>query len=61
MLRPKIDLYKEFENEKTLLRLKNSPPPITFPIVHVLKTRFAALMQNKLHVFVARFMEALPG
>ena len=30
MLRPKKDSYKEFENEKTLLRLKNSPPPHNF-------------------------------
>ena len=27
MLRPKKPLCKEFDNEKTLLRLKNSPPP----------------------------------
>ena len=26
MLRPK-NLYKEFENDKNFLRLKNSPPP----------------------------------
>ena len=27
MLRPKKNSYKEFDNEKTFLRLKNSPPP----------------------------------
>ena len=27
MLRPKKNSYKEFDNEKRILRLKNSPPP----------------------------------
>ena len=27
MLRPKKNSYKEFDNEKKFLRLKNSPPP----------------------------------
>ena len=27
MLRPKKKSYKEFDNEKKFLRLKNSPPP----------------------------------
>ena len=27
MLKPKKNSYKEFDNEKKLLRLKNSPPP----------------------------------
>ena len=27
MLWPKINSYKEFDNEKKFLRLKNSPPP----------------------------------
>ena len=33
MLRPKKNSYKEFDNEKKFLRLKNSPPPITFLMV----------------------------
>ena len=38
MLWPKINLYKEFDNEKKYLRLENSPsptprPPITFLMV----------------------------
>ena len=27
MLRPKKNSYKEYDNEKKFLRLKNSPPP----------------------------------
>ena len=27
MLRPKKNSYKEFDNEKKFVRLKNSPPP----------------------------------
>ena len=30
MLRPKKNSYKEFDNEKKFLRLKNSPPPHNF-------------------------------
>ena len=30
MLKPKKNSYKEFDNEKKLLRLKNSPPPHNF-------------------------------
>ena len=30
MLRPRKNSYKEFENEKKLLQLKNSPPPHNF-------------------------------
>ena len=35
MLRPKKNSYKEFDNEKKFLRLKNSspPPPIIFLMV----------------------------
>ena len=34
MLWPKINSYKEFDNEEKFLRLKNSPPtPITFVMV----------------------------
>ena len=33
MLWPKKHSYKEFGNEKKSLRLKNSPPPITFLMV----------------------------
>ena len=37
MLRPKKNSYKEFDNEKKFLRLKNSPPPpITFLMVRPL-------------------------
>ena len=37
MLKPKKNSYKEFDNEKKLLRLKNSPPPpITFLMVRPL-------------------------
>ena len=41
MLWPKINSYKEFDNEKKFLRLENSPlpplPPITFLMVRPLK------------------------
>ena len=30
MLRPKKNSYKELDNEKKFLRLKNSPPPLNF-------------------------------
>ena len=30
MLWPKINSYKEFDNEKKFLRLENSPPPHNF-------------------------------
>ena len=30
MLRPKNNSYKEFDNDKKFLRLKNSPPPRNF-------------------------------
>ena len=30
MLRPKKNSYKEFDDEKTFLRLENSPPPHNF-------------------------------
>ena len=30
MLRPKKNSYKEFDDEKKFLRLKNSPPPHNF-------------------------------
>ena len=30
MLWPKINLFKEFDNEKKSLRLENSPPPQNF-------------------------------
>ena len=30
MLRPKKNSYKEFDNDKKFLRLKNSPPPRNF-------------------------------
>ena len=30
MLRPKKNSYKEYDNEKKFLRLKNSPPPHNF-------------------------------
>ena len=34
MLWPKKNSYKEFDNEKKILRLENSlPPPITFLMV----------------------------
>ena len=37
MLWPKKNSYKEFDNEKKFLRLKNSPPPpITFLMVRPL-------------------------
>ena len=37
MLRPKKNSYKEFDNEKKFLRLKNFPPPaITFLMVRPL-------------------------
>ena len=36
MLRPKKNSYKEFDNEKKFLRLKNSPP-ITFLMVRPLR------------------------
>ena len=40
MLRPKKNSYKEFDNEKKFLRLKNSPPPpITFLMVRPLIER----------------------
>ena len=32
-LGPKRSSYEEFDNEKKSLRLKNSPPPITFLMV----------------------------
>ena len=35
MLWPKINSYKEFDNEKKFLRLENSPPP-TPPITFVM-------------------------
>ena len=35
MLRPKKNSYKEFDNEKKFLLLKNSPPPPT-PITFVM-------------------------
>ena len=31
MLWPKINSYKEFDNEKKFLRLENSPPPPPHP------------------------------
>ena len=39
MLWPKINSYKEFDNEEKFLRLENSPPPpsITFLMVRPLK------------------------
>ena len=37
MLWPKINSYKEFDNEKKFLRLENSPP-ITFLMVRPLAT-----------------------
>ena len=44
MLRPKNNSYKEFDNEKKFLRLKNSPPPppITFLMVRPLCMRAQA-------------------
>ena len=41
MLRPKKNSHKEFDNEKKLLRLKNSPPPPPPPMVRPLYTRIA--------------------
>ena len=34
MLWPKINSYKEFDNEKKFLRLENSPPSLTPPPPH---------------------------
>ena len=36
MLRPKKTSYKEYDNEKIFLRLKNPPPPITFLTIRTL-------------------------
>ena len=33
MLQPEKNSYKEFDTEKKILRLKNSPAPITFLMV----------------------------
>ena len=49
MLRPKKNSYKEFDNEKKFLRLKNSPPPppITFLMVRPLEGSFSAHRAEK--------------
>ena len=43
MLWPKKNSYKEFDNEKKLLRLENSPPPDNFPNGPPLKNQFIEL------------------
>ena len=37
MLWPKHNSYKELDNEKQVLRVENSPPPITFLMVRPLQ------------------------
>ena len=39
MLWPKINSYKEFDNEKKFLRLENSPPPHNFSNGQSLRNR----------------------
>ena len=56
MLRPKKYSYKEFDNAKKFLRLKNSPPPppITFLMVRPFRT---SIIRTPLCPFGVRIKE----
>ena len=47
MLWPKINSYKEFDNEKTFLRLENSPPSNNFSNGPSIKTKRPLKFSNE--------------
>ena len=51
---PEKNSCKEFDNEKKFLRLKNSPPPITFlmvrPLVSCVSRRNSVIGQVRVHL-----------
>ena len=57
MLWPKINSYKEFDDEKKFLRLENSPPPYNFSNVSSLnKVYYSGKLRSEVQPLTYHFL-----